>query len=570
MLGAAVLFSALVGTIVSATTLKNLRAPAVLPDEMVLYLPLENGLLEHQNVTGLFDDGTLTVRDVVASLDRAAGDPRVRGFVAKLAGGELDLVHVEELRAAIARFRESGKFAFIYAPSYESLSQYYFASAFEQIWLQPMGIVSVPGVQIEIPYARAVLDKIGVEPQVFARKEYKNLFESFTDTEMSPESREMMAALVGDLGKTMIDGVTADREMKPGEFQKLVNKALFTGDDALEAKLVDRLDYTDTFNAEIKQLVKGDPENDEAIFTPVEAYVKNEPALSFLPVNTEKPRVALVYAVGQIVQYDDSGANLAAAETLVQNIREAAEDDSVGVIVLRVDSPGGDPTAAETIRRALVQAQERGKKVVVSMGSSAASGGYWIAADADYIFAQPTTLTGSIGVTGGKFSLRDMWGKIGVNWDGVHWGENAGLWSFNQPYSDSEAARMDMLMDHVYAGFVSRVAAGRGMTPEQVDAVAGGRVWTGAQAKTVGLVDELGGLDKALDHAAVLAGVADRHALEVLVMPRTRTAFEKFIEMLAMQASMGTFFQANRDVFMDIAAAVRTVTSLEPGSVLAR
>ncbi len=566
-LGAAVLFSIVMGMFYSSMLLRDFGEPAVLPDEMVLYLPLKTGLAEHENSAGryAFKDDTLTLRDVTNALDRAAGDPRVRGFVAKLAGGELELTHVEELREAIARFRESGKFAYIYAASYDTLGQYYFASAFEQIWLQPMGVVSIPGVQVEIPYARAVLDKIGVQPQIFARKEYKNLFESATETEMSTASREMMTALVGDLGKSIIDGVTVSREMKPGEFQGLVNKALFTSDEALDAGLIDRLDYADGFNAEIKQMVKGDPENDDDLFATVSAYVDDGIARNLIASAGHKPRVALIYAVGQISQYDESGSDLAAADTLVANINEAVDDEQTNVIVLRIDSPGGDPTASETIRRAVVRAKEKGKKIVVSMGGSAASGGYWIATDADYIFAAPTTFTGSIGVTGGKFSLKEMWAKIGVNWDGVRWGDNAGLWSFNQPYTPSEAARMEALMDHVYNAFVERVANGRHMTPEQADKIAGGRVWTGAQAKENGLVDELGSLDRALDYAATLAGATDRHGINVIVMPRVRTPFEKLIELLAMQVSMGNYFHANKDVFMKVSAALRDVTSFEPG-----
>jgi len=572
-LGAAVLLSGFFAFFYSSAILNNVGTPVVLPDEMVLFLPLKDTLVEHEDSAGGygFSDKALTVRDVTTALDRAAGDPRVRGFVVKLAGGDLDLTHVEELRPAIERFRASGKFAYIYAASYESLSQYYLASAFDQIWLQPMGIVSVTGLQVEIPYARPVLDKIGVEPQVFARKEYKNLFESFTDSEMSPESREMMAALIGSIGKSVIDDVTVSRNMKPGEFQGLVNKALFTGKQAFDAKLVDRLDYLDVFNAEIKEQVKGDPANDDELFAPMVTYVHDTMASPFAASGHEKPHVALVYAVGQISQYDDSGRNLAAAETLVENLRSAVDDDAVNAIVLRIDSPGGDPTAAETIRRAILTAKKKGKQVVVSMGSSAASGGYWIAADADYIFAQPTTLTGSIGVTGGKFSLMNMWKKIGVNWDGVRWGENAGLWSFNQPYSPTEAARMDALMDDVYENFVGLVAAGRGMSVEQADKVAGGRVWTGAQAREKGLVDTLGGLEDALDYAAGLSGAMDRHGVEVVVMPRPRTAFEKIIEFLEMQVAMGDYFHTNKAAFMDIAAALREVTSAaSPGLVLAR
>ncbi len=559
-IGAMVLFSAILGTTLSMMAMKDVSAPS-LPDEMVLYLPLEKALVEHSNVAGSsysFQEKTLTIRDAVNALDRAAKDERVKGFVTTVRGGALSLTHTDELRAAIARFRESGKFAYIYAEGYEGLGQYYLASAFEEIWLQPMGLISIPGMQVEMPYVRPALDKIGVEPQFFARKEYKNLFESFTDSEMSPESREVMSAILVDIGAAVVQGVSADRKLDSGAFQKLVDKGLFTDAEALESGLVDRLDYGDEFSGMVKELVTGDAENKDKIFVKLGRYAKEAPG----GAAAGSPKVALIYAVGQIVQRDNSkGGNLAAADNLVETIRDAASDEDIGVIVLRVDSPGGSPTASETIRRAVIKAKEKGKKIVVSMGGAAASGGYWIAADADYIFASPMTFTGSIGVTGGKFSLQAMWEKVGIKWDGVSWGENSGLWSFNRPYSPSEAERMNAMMDNVYDSFVALVAGGRGMTPEQVDKVAGGRVWTGAQAKDVGLVDELGGLDMALDYTAGLVGVADRHALRVVVMPRPKTTFERVVELLDTQVRIGEFFRSNSEMFMTVTSSLKEFTS---------
>jgi len=461
------LFSALAGVILSSFVVSEVQGPS-LPSEMVLVLTLDGDMAEHRDVMGYgFGDSAPTIRETVDALDRAGQDKRVKGFVVKLEGGGLNLAHVAELRAAVARFRAAGKFAYIYAPSYEGMGLYSFASAFEQIWLQPMGIVSIPGVRAEIPFVRALLDKVGVEPQIFARKEYKNFFESATSSEMSPASREMTRAIVEDIGAGLLTDIATGRGMEPGAASALVDKALFTGDEALAAKLVDKLDFSDALSAAIRGQVTGDPEGDSDLFAALVAYVK-EP--SFTGVTAKKPKAALVYIVGEIIQHNGDGSgSLAAADSLVEDLRDAADDTDIKVIVLRVDSPGGSPTASEAIRRAVVRAKEKGKTVVVSMGGAAASGGYWIIADADRIFALPGTLTGSIGVTGGKFSLEQLWEKVGVNWDSVAVGENSGIWSFNAPYSKAEAERMDAMMDDVYNGFVARVAAGRKMRFEQAE-----------------------------------------------------------------------------------------------------
>ena len=547
LIGAFVLFGSLMGAIISGLAMKDVAAP-LLPDEMVLYLPIESVVLEHKDQLGPYDfsDKSLTIRGIVSALDHAIEDERVKGFIAKLKGGALNIAQMQELHDAVLRFRESGKFAYIYSTSYDSIGAYYIASAFEEIWLQPAGVLSISGLNVEVPYARELLDYIGVEPQVFARKEYKNLFESATDKEMSQESREALRQLVADLRNEMVADISTAREMDQSNFQALVDKGLIMDFEAIESGLIDVLDYNDRFNEVVKELVTGDPKNKDKIFAPVTRYLKETAADRNNSLGSQKkPKVALIYAVGAITQYDDGGGNLS-AENIVSVIDEAAENEDIEVIVIRVDSPGGAPTAAETIRRAILKAKDNDKMVIISMGASAASGGYWIAANADYIFALPMTFTGSIGVTGGKFSLEQMWENIGVNWDGEQWGQNASLWSFNQPYTETESARMNLLMDDVYERFVKIVAEGRGLDVETVDAISGGRVWTGISAKQVGLVDELGGLDAALDYAAGLVGVNSRADLQIVVLPRPKTTFERVIQLLEAQASIGTFAQENK------------------------
>jgi protease-4 len=259
--------------------------------------------------------------------------------------------------------------------------------------------------------------------------------------------------------------------------------------------------------------------------------------------------VALIYVTGTIMDVSGAQGN-AGADDIAATITKAYSDKDISAIVVRVDSPGGSPTASETIRRALVKAQEKDKKVIVSMGPVAASGGYWISTHADKIFATPATLTGSIGVVMGKFEASDLWNKIGLNWEGPQIGKNAGIWSINQPFTEDELARMNVLIDNTYEAFLTRVAEGRGLSESQVRRIARGRVWTGEQARNVGLVDELGGLDQTLDFTAKMLGKGDRHDINVVKMPRELSGIERFLELIGQEVSIG--------------AALKNATGIDP------
>jgi protease-4 len=269
-------------------------------------------------------------------------------------------------------------------------------------------------------------------------------------------------------------------------------------------------------------------------------HQRRERALAAIKHQQDKPSVALIYAVGAIVESADmSPSGLSSADDVAGMIQAATEDEDIEAIVLRISSPGGSPVASETIRRAIIDAKEEGKIVIVSMGEMAASGGYWIAANADYIYALPGTLTGSIGVAGGKFSLGNMWSKVGVNWASIGFSENADLWSFNQPFSAEGRARFENVIDMIYDAFIARVAEGRGMSVDDAEQVARGRVWSGYQALDVGLVDELGGLNDALDYAGSRLGGEDRHDIRVVMLPSVKTPFERVLQMLEGQVRAG-------------------------------
>jgi protease-4 len=387
---------------------------------------------------------------------------------------------------------------------------------------------------------------------MFQRKEYKNIFESLTADEMSQASREAMTMLVGDIALQLRNDIAADRKMDTAKLQGLVDRGLLLDKEALDAGLIDKIGYSDELTADIKKQVTGDADSDEDIFIDIGHYARQHkgPEKDVALSAAKKPKVALIYAVGTIMPQGENatapgvmmGDRVISAVDMSLTFNEVIEDEDIKVVVLRIDSPGGSPVASETLRAKIVRAQEKGKKVVVSMGATAASGGYWMVAPADRIFATPLTLTGSIGVAGGKFVFAGLWEKIGVSWDGVHWGENSGMASINEKFSDTARARYSALMDNVYDEFVDRVAAGRKMDLVRAEGLARGRVWTGVQAQKRGLVDEIGGLDAALDHAAVLAGAKDRSGIALQVLPKPETALERLMSLLEMQAQIGQWF----------------------------
>lgn len=538
VIGGVVLFSAVMGVVLTFTLGGR---TAALPKDMILVFNLSDGVSENALEPSLLDPfafESLTLRDLTASIDRAAKDQRVHGLVLNVDGGSIDPAHTEEIRTAIARFRLSGKKTKVFSPSFADaggtgVGTYYLASAFEEIWMQPVGMLSLAGINMETPFARDLLDKIGVRADFLKREEYKNAMESFTENTMSEPAKEMMQSIVLDVINRIAASIYLTRKMETATFQNLVNQGLFTGQEALDAKLIDRLDYADVMVSEWKKSISGDPEDENIGFVNIADYAASARQATGAPV-------ALVYATGMIVPKSaDGGNDVADAERIADAIADAADNKHYKAIVLRIDSPGGSPTASETIRREIVRAKEKGKRVIVSMGPVAASGGYWIAANADKIYADASTLTGSIGVIMGKADLSGLWQKLGVTWYRINFGQNAGLWSPHSGFSEAERAQIDAQIENTYDAFLTRVAEGRKMDKAKVREIAKGRAWTGAQAIKIGLVDALGGLDDALDDAAKITGVKDRHDLKPVILPAPETPFEQFMAALHQQARAG-------------------------------
>ena len=540
------------------------------PGQMVLYIPLDGSITEIDRDSLPFGDRHVTLRDAVDAIELAAGDKRVKGIVAEWQGGSSDLAQLDELRTAILAFRKSGKFADLYGEDFsDGTPAYYLASAFGEIWMQPMGTLAIPGIRAELPYGRALLDKLGVQPDFFARGKYKNLFESFELNRMSPATAESMTSLVNDLGGTLFDGIAAGRHKTLAAVREAVGTGLMTDTEAKQAGFIDRIGYRDELLEGIRKKFGVAAEDDDKLpFYKLDAYARaivKEREREGL----NAPHIALIYAVGEIAS-GSADSRMAAlpgtgpkieGDDLAGDIREAARDESIKAIVLRVSSPGGSPAASETIRRAMVYAKAHGKPVYVSMGDAAASGGYWISAPADRIYASPLTLTGSIGVTGGKFVLTELWKKLGITWDGVGVGDNAGMESMNQPYNTAQRARMNDMFDHIYQGFVSRVAEGRHMKFAAVDKIAQGRVWSGSQGRALGLVDRLGGLDVTLDDVAHDLHQKNRFALNVEVAPKPQSMLEKLAGLLQGQVRMALSLKSQSAIIRLFAPLLERIDS---------
>lgn len=488
----------------------------------VLEVDLDGGVFEQppdQPIDRLLNRSGVALRDVTDALERAADDPRVVGLVARVGNGKLSVAQAQELRDAVRAFRESGKNAIAFSESFGEMRlatiDYYLAAAFEQICLLPMSFVSIQGVISRTPFLRGLFDRLGVTPDLDHRREYKAAKYVLTETDYVDPHREATTAILEDYMDQIVGGIAEDRSLEPARVRELIDGAPLYDSEALEAGLVDRIGYRD----EAYEAAKG---ADGKSFMFVDEYVKR----AGRPHRRGK-RIALIYGTGSITR-GSSGldplerGSTFGADDVAAAFREARDDRRVSAILFRVDSPGGSAVGSEVVYREIVRAREAGKPVVVSMGSVAGSGGYYVAAPADRIVAQPGTLTGSIGVVSGKIATREAWSKVGLNWGELHIGDNATYAVSDDPYSDSERERLEAGLDAIYEGFKARVENGRSLTPEHVEDIARGRVWTGAAAAENGLVDALGGLNRATELARELAGIDPEAPIKLEVFPRRR------------------------------------------------
>lgn len=472
----------------------------------------------------------LLLREAVAAIRRAAKDDRISALIARVQLPAAAAGPVQELRAAIVEFSDV-KPSLAWAETYPGTMSYYLASAFREVWMQPSGTVGLVGFATNALFLREALEKAGIQAQFVARGEYKSAANMFTQESYTDAHREADGRLIQSLHDQVLAAVAASRHVDIADLDALADKAPLLREDAVTGRLVDRIGFRDEAYARIAELAGAsgispdDPESQARLYLSRYARTAGAGAVPALPGRKTKPTIAVVTLAGPIVSgrggrtLSPLGTSSAGGDTIAAALREAGANDDVSAIVLRVDSPGGSVTGSETIWREVVRLRDAGKPVVASMGAVAASGGYYVSMAADAIVANAGTLTGSIGVVTGKLVARDLKGRLGIGSDSVRTNANADAWSVNAPFTEEQHAHVEAEADLFYTDFVQRVADGRGMTVEDVDAVARGRVWTGADALDHGLVDELGGLRTAIDRAKVLAGFDADAEVKLVALP---------------------------------------------------
>ena len=450
--------------------------------------------------------GRRPLRPILRALHEAGADRNVAGLVAKIGG--LPWTLAQELRLGVQAFAKSGKPTVAWAEtlgeSSQDLAGYVLATAFGEIWLQPTGSLGALGVGIETTFLRGMLDKLGIEPQLEQRHEYKNAADRLTRTEFTPAHRASLEQLAASVFDDAVTAIAGGRGLEPDRVRMIIDTGPHQPEEARELGLLDQLGYRD----EVYQALR-DQTSTEAGLLFADRW---QPRFRLRPPARRRRHVALVSVRGPIVSGRTrlgATGRQSGSDSVCAELRAAASSDRARAVVLQVDSPGGSAVASDAIWREVCRVRDTGKPVVVSMGEAAASGGYYIACPADVIVALPATLTGSIGVFGGKLVLEGLLEKLGVHTGTVQQGANALMYSPRRPFSDAERERFAATIDAIYDDFVAKVATGRSRSISQIEEVARGRVWTGRDAVRAGLVDELGGLRDAVRIASARAGLTD-------------------------------------------------------------
>ncbi len=536
----------LIGMALSAT------APAPMPAHTVLELDLRAPLSDQSPNNPLWGlaRNSASVMSIIETLRRAEDDERIKGVLVRLPEGGVEPGMADELRQAFKHFRASGKPIYAHSqgiyPAGFVTATYMLGSAADQFWMQPGASLQVTGVATEDLFFKRFFDKYGVVPQYEQRREFKNAVNGYLFSDYTAPHKEATLSWMGSVYQSNLATAAADRKADAAGLRKALEAGPYVAEDALRLRLIDRV-------GQVREV-------EQALLDKAGKDAKTVDFDDYVDPRRDQPRtgdtIAVIEAEGPIVTGEDHGGNpftggsTIYSDELSNAILRAAKADSVKAIVLRVNSPGGSDTASEQILDAVRFAKSKGKPVVISMSTYAASGGYWISSEASAIVAQPTTLTGSIGVYGGKFAVGPALAKLGVDVRGTGvGGDYAGAFGLGQPFSESQRAAFGGWMDRIYANFLNRVATGRKLPPERVAEIARGRVWTGAQAKGLGLVDEVGGFYQAVEKAKQLAKLEGDIPLRRMT-PAAGT-FESLQRALGVQASSARTLAAAAWVFGD-------------------
>ena len=516
------------------------RGPSV-PSSATLVLRPGGDLpeVEPDDVVGqVFGRDANTVRGFVEALSKASRDNRVHAVV--LMPATLDLPYwgkVQEMRDAVIAFRKSGKMVSAFL-EYGGDREYYLASAADRVFLMPTSSLDLTGVASYEMFLRGTFDKVGAVPDYVHIGDYKTAPNQLTQKGFTPAHREMAQSLNRDMYEQLVAGIAEGRKKSEAEIRTLLDQGPFVASKALEAGLVDDLAYEDELDDLVPEL--SDADNDRRIDASDYQRIRPE-SVGLRP----RSRIAVLYVVGTITSgksgFDPTNGSVVGSDTIVEQIRKIRDDRSIKAIVLRIDSPGGSSVASDVIWRELTitREQDPDRPIVTSMSDLAASGGYYIAMPTEAIVAQPGTLTGSIGIFGGKIVIGGTLAKAGVTTETVTSGANADIYSPFAPFSPSQRAKVEEFMQDFYDNFVGKVAESRKVTPEAIRAVAQGRVWTGRQALEHGLVDKLGGLDAAVALAKERAKIPANEDVQLVVYPERRNFFESLSEQFGGAGSAG-------------------------------
>ena len=475
-----------------------------------------------------FGNTDQSLSDLILQFKKAKVDDRIKVIILEVDMAGAGWGKSEEIRDAIADFRSSGKPVYAYM-EYATDKEYYIASACDKIYLAPPGELFINGLAADVLFFRGSLDKLGIYPDMVQMGKYKTAVETFTRKDMSDANREFINSLLDDLFNRYVEAIAKARGKSGEEMRAIIDDAPYNAAKSKEMGLIDGVAYRDELEKELKTKL-GYKESDELRIVKSSAYSEVDPESLGLD---KGEKIAVIYATGDIGsgQSENSprGNQSIGSDTLSKAVKDAGDDKTIKAIVIRVDSPGGSGLASDIIWHAVEDAKAK-KPVVISMSDVAASGGYYIAAGAHKIIAEPSTITGSIGVFAGKPVLRGFYDWLGISNEYILRGKQAGMFRETEKFTPEERAKFEELIKHTYYDdFVPKVAKGRNKTPEYIDSVAQGRVWTGAQGKERGLVDEFGGLDRAVEVAKELAKIPRDKGVHRVILPYPQTFLQELL-----------------------------------------
>ena len=505
----------------------NMDKKIVVEDNSVLVIDFNQDFSEIAKddiISGLLGESSMSLYNLLNIIEAAQYDEKITSIVGLIDSSDLGAAQIDDVRNAIKRFRSGGKKAYVYSQGFGTLggglSEYYLATAFDEIIMQPKAMLGITGIGIEVPFFKDILQKLGVKPEFYARYEYKNAISSLIDAKMSKEYREQLQNIADSFGNYMLEKISQERNIGKEKLQDIMNNAPIFAEDALNTGLIDKIKYKAEFYAELED----------------KPLVSAEDYALGVYVRPAKNKIAIMFLEGVILDGKSQAEKINSEaiigeDSVLEDISAIAKRDDIKALVVRVNSPGGSYGSASEIWYALKNLKETNKiPLIVSQGDYAASGGYFISLPADYIYAEPMTLTGSIGAFGGKIVVSELMKKLQINWEGTYFGNNAGIDSYMHNFNTKEKEIFNKSLDIIYDDFTEKVEKARNIAPEEMDKLARGRVWTGAQAVENGLADKTGGLLDAIVKAAELAKLTE---YEPEIFPKKQSLEDKIAEFIS-------------------------------------